>query len=201
MKKIAGLLFASLLSAVSGFSQNSVDYTQPPALGIHFFYNDFESAANVRATSLSAALKDNQFGKILRMKGGVALNYIQGINPNLDFSSTLGMSSLEYPLRKHAAVGEEKILLEADASIRAKMLSSKYVVNPYVQVGFGAFQWYGYYGAFIPAGVGLQFNIGQTNSIVINSQYRIPVTEMANYSFYYSLGFVGKIGELKKKAN
>ncbi|MGZ5246823.1 MAG: hypothetical protein ACXWV5_07250, partial [Flavitalea sp.] len=80
MKKLAGLLIAFVFCAVSGFSQNSVDYTQPPALGIHFFYSDFESAANVRATSLSAALKDNKFGKIQKMKGGVALNYIQGIN-------------------------------------------------------------------------------------------------------------------------
>jgi OmpA-OmpF porin, OOP family len=198
MKKLAGLFIISVFTVLTGFSQNNTDYIQPPSLGIHFFYNDFESAANVRATSLSSALSNNQFGKIGKMKGGVMLNYIQGIKSKLDFSSSLAMSSLEYPLRKHDAVGEEKILLEADASIRAKMLSSQYIVNPFVQAGVGAFQWNGYYGAYIPAGVGLQFNIGQTNSILINAQYKIPITEQANYAFFYSLGFVGKIGERKK---
>ncbi len=199
MKKLAGLLFVSVFAALTGFSQNSTDYIQPPSLGVHFFYNDFESAANVRATSLSSALSNSQFGKIGKMKGGVMVNYIQGIKSKLDFSTSLAMSSLEYPLRKHDAVGEEKILLEADASIKAKMLSSQYVVNPYVQAGIGAFQWNGYYGAYIPAGVGLQFNVGQTNAILINAQYKIPITEQANYAFFYSLGFVGKIGDLKKK--
>lgn len=199
MKKLAAIfVLTSVLFSTSAFSQDN-DYIQAPTLGVHFFYNDFTTAAYIRSSSLASAFKDNQFGKIKGMNGGFAVNYIQGLTSKLDFTSTLALSSVDYPLRNHDPVGTEAVLYEADASIRAKMFSNKYVVVPYVQAGIGASQWNGYYGAFIPAGLGLQFNVGDEGHILVNSQYRIPITETSNYHFFYSLGFAGRIGSLKAK--
>ncbi len=199
MKKFGAVFTLVIVSFFQAFSQEE-SLVQEPSLGVHFFYNDFQSAANVRASSLASAFKNSQFGKIGNMSGGVAVNYIQGICNKVDFTSTLAMSNLDYPLRDHDAVGEEKILLEADASVRAKMVSNKYLVSPYLQVGVGASSWNGYFGAFIPAGLGLQFNIpGNTSYILVNSQYRIPITKTSNYHFFYSIGFAGRIGGLKAK--
>lgn len=199
MKKLAVIfVLTCVLGSTAAFSQDN-DYIQQPTLGVHFFYNDFTTASYIRSSSLASAFKDNQFGKIKGMNGGFAVNYIQGISSRLDFTTTLTLSSVDYPLRNHDAVGVEAVLYEADASVRAKMFSNKYTVVPYVQAGFGASQWKGYYGAFIPAGIGLQVNVGDQGHILVNSQYRIPITETANYHFFYSLGFAGRIGSLKAR--
>ena len=198
MKNLAGIVILLLFFVSQSFSQDKSDIQQP-SLAVHFFYNDFESAANIRSSSLASALKNEQFGKIGKMDGGVAVNYFQGICPHADFSAMLAMSNLDYPLQDRALRGQEKILLEADASVRSKLLTNNYILNPYLQVGVGASAWNGYFGAFIPTGLGLQINVLNDASIQVNSQYRIPITKTSNYHFFHSIGFAGRIGYLKKK--
>ncbi len=89
--------------------------------------------------------------------------------------------------------------MKLDVSVRGKMFSNKYVVSPYLQAGLGASMYKGTFGAFIPAGVGVQFNILNEAFLIVNSQYRIPVTESANYHFYHSIGLAGVIGKEKKR--
>jgi hypothetical protein len=55
-----------------------------------------------------------------------------------------------------------------------------------------------YFGAFIPAGAGLQINFYDEAYLLLNAQYRIPITETANYHFYYILGIAGNIGKKKE---
>jgi OmpA-OmpF porin, OOP family len=198
MKKLAGIVVLFTFCFSNSFSQDKA-IIQEPTLAVHFFYNDFVSAANVRSSSLASALKNSEFAKIGKMNGGVAVNYIQGLSPKVDFTSMLTMSNLDYPLQDRELRGQEKILLEADASVRAKLVPNSYWLAPYAQIGFGASVWNGYFGAFIPAGLGLQLNVIDNASIIFNSQYRIPVTKTSNYHFFYSVGFAGKIGNRKAK--
>lgn len=198
MKKLAGIITLMAISFSNGYSQDNTTI-QEPTLAVHFFYNDFISAQNVRSSSLASALKNSQFGKIGKMNGGVAVNYIQGLTPKVDFTSMLAMSNLDYPLQDREPRGQQKILLEADASVRAKLVPNNYWLSPYAQIGFGASVWNGYFGAFIPTGLGLQVNIIDNASIIFNSQYRIPVTKTSNYHFFYSIGFAGKIRNRKNK--
>jgi hypothetical protein len=93
-----------------------------------------------------------------------------------------------------AAFGRDFLLLEGDCSIRGKFISSK-AVSPYVQAGVGVSKFKSYYGAFIPVGAGLQVNLLDEAYILVNAQYRIPASEVANYHFFYSVGFAGRIGK------
>jgi len=78
------------------------------------------------------------------------------------------------------------------------MFSNQYWVSPYLQLGVGISKFQGYWGAFIPAGVGLQVNLFDEAFLLINSQYRVPVTEnTANYHFFHSIGLAGIIGKKK----
>jgi OmpA-OmpF porin, OOP family len=35
--------------------------------------------------------------------------------------------------------------------------------------------------------------------LLINAQYRVPITETTNYHFWYSIGLAGNIGKKKKE--
>lgn len=167
---------------------------QRPTLGVHFFLDDFASALNIRSSSLASALTNKQFGKMKDMSPGLAVNYIRGLNSHLDFTSTLAVSSLGYP-RQHQPADDNGFLFETDASVRAKMVSNKYWFIPYIQAGVGVSKFKGYWGAFVPAGVGIQIGFFNEAYLLVNSQYRIPVTENSNYHFFYSIGIAGNIGK------
>ena len=197
--RITSITLALLcLLSTSGFAQEE-NYTQQPALSIHFLLHDFQSAANIRNSSLSSTLANKQFGKIKDMSPGLAISYSEGLSNKFDFSLTLAGSFLDYPRRDAALAGSDKFLLEADASVRGKMFSDKYWFTPYLQVGIGASKFKGYYGAFLPLGVGLQVNFFDEAFLLFNSQYRVPVTQTANYHFYHSIGLAGNIGKKKSK--
>lgn len=194
-RTILALLFLQNIA----FAQDK-EHIHQPTLSIQFLLNDFESASNIRNSSLSNALSNKQFGKIKSMSSGLAVAYSNGLSPNFDFSTTLSGSFLDYPSRNQTVLtGNDYFLLEADASIRGKMFSNKYWFTPYIQAGVGASKYKGYYGAFIPLGVGLQLNFFDEAFLLINSQYRVPVTESANYHFYHSIGLAGNIGKKKSK--
>jgi OOP family OmpA-OmpF porin len=188
------------LQTTTGFAQEETNYTQQPALSIHFLLHDFQTATNIRSSSLSRVLNNKQFGRIKDMSPGLAISYSDGLSNNFDFSLTLAGSFLDYPRQDVTSSGSDKFLLEADASIRGKMFSDKYWFTPYLQAGLGASKYKGYYGAFIPLGAGLQINFFDEAFLLINSQYRVPVTETANYHFYHSIGLAGNIGRKKSKS-
>lgn len=198
MKKFVSILFAITVISLSLRAQSNDDNIQPPTLGIHFTLTDFNSAAAIRNTSLSSAFKDREFGKIKQMSAGFALNYLNGINKYFDFSATLGGCFLQYPFRdEQTYVDNDHFLLEATASIRGKMTPNNYWFNPYLQAGIGASTYYGYYGAFIPFGAGMQVNLMDETFLLLNMQYRVPVTQTVNYHFLFSIGLAAKIGENK----
>jgi hypothetical protein len=197
MKKIPCVLLAILFSQALSFSQEN--HIQNPTLAISFLLNDFKSASAVRATSLSTAIKNRQFGKVKDMSPGLAISYIQGFSGHFDFSTTLAGSFLDYPQQNRAAFGTEYLLLEGDASVRGKLFTNKYWLTPFLQAGIGASKYKGYFGAFLPVGFGLQLNFFDEAYLLLNSQYRIPVTETANYHFYHSVGLAGNIGKRKSQ--
>lgn len=187
------LLIISIFVYTLTFGQTR-SFKQPATLGIHFIFNDFATATAIRNSSLPSVLKDKKFGKLRDMSQGLALSYGNGLSENFDFYSTLTGSFLSYPFENKPPSGSDFLLLEGDASIRGKMLSDKYWFVPYFQAGVGVSRYKGYWGAFIPAGVGLQINFFREAYLQINSQYRIAVTETTSYHFVHSIGLVGNIG-------
>lgn len=199
MKKILLHLVLLLSLTQVSFGQNK-DYIQNPSLGIHFFMHDFHSADYIRKTSLGTAFRDKEFGRIKEMSPGLAISYTEGLSNTFDFVSTLAGAFLDYPKKDGSSYGKDHFLLELDASARAKLFSNKYVVSPFASAGVGASMYKGTFGAFLPLGAGVQFNLGDESHLVVNSQYRVPVTNTVNYHFYHSIGFTGTIFNKRKKA-
>ena len=197
MKKVTALLAISILHTLAiGQSKSNV---QNPTLGVYFFLNDFNSAASIRSSSLSTAIKNRQFLKIKEMTPGLAIGYIQGLLNHFDFSSSIAGSFLDYPQQNRPPFGNDNLLLEAEASIRGKLFSNNYWLSPFLQAGIGASKYKGYFGAFVPAGAGLQLNLFDEAYLIVQTQYRIPVTETTNYHFFHSIGLAGNIGKRKSE--
>ncbi|MGG9971782.1 OmpA family protein [Ferruginibacter sp. SUN002] len=196
MKKIM-LSFAAFVLCINTFAQN--EYKKPASIGVHFFYDDFQTASEIRATSLSEVLKDNEWSKTSRMAPGFAVSYIKGLSDHADLATTLSGSFLDYPIPNKSSFVTKHLLLELAATANLKLTSDKYWVSPFLTLGVGASKYKDFYGAFIPAGVGIQVNLFDNAYVLLNSQYRMPVTENVAYHFYHSFGIAGPLYEAKPK--
>ena len=196
MKKILSS-FLALSFLVTSFGQN--DHKKPPSLAVHFILDDYATAADIKSNGLARTLETKNWHKTNRMFGGLAFSYIQGLSEYLDFATTLSGSFSTNPVPGKLALStsNNELFLEASATANLKLVSDKYWVSPFLTFGLGASKYKGYYGAFIPVGVGFQINLFDEAYILVNSQYRMPVTENAAYHFYHSIGVAGSI--FKKK--
>lgn len=185
-----------LVLVASSFAQDS-SYKKQPALGLNFFFNDFGSAAAIRTNPLGSAIRDKKLAKVRDMSPGLSISYVKGITSHLDFAATVGGAFQDYPTQNGGNLGTDGLLVEADASVRAKMLSDKYFFVPYLSAGLGLSKFKGYYGATIPVGAGVQMNLFNNTFLFISTQYRIKVTDNTNYHFIHSVGFAGSLAKSK----
>lgn len=195
MKKI----FLSLLvvsAFAPSFAQSS--YKKSPSLAIHFFFDDFKTAADISANGLSNVLSKNEWTNTNRMKPGIALSYLQGLNEQVDFVATLSGSFVGKQPEVAGLLGNDYFLAEASATANLKLLTDQHRIAPFLTVGVGATQYNGAYGAFIPMGMGLQVKLAKKAFVLINSQYRIKVTDNVNNHFYYSIGVAGNVFDKKQ---
>ncbi len=196
MKKIL-LAFIGLGLFVSSFGQG--EYKKRPSFGIHFFLNDFNTAQSIRNTGLANTLNTKVWHKTNKMSAGMAISYLQGLNNNLDFVGTLSGSFLNYPNAKTPTT-DPRLLLEGAATLNLKLLSDKYILNPFLTAGIGGSKFGGYYAAFMPFGIGVQVKVVDEVYLMLNSQYRVPVTENASYHFYHSVGVAAPLFKKKEAA-
>ncbi|MBO9684047.1 MAG: hypothetical protein J7502_15510 [Flavisolibacter sp.] len=190
MKKVfAVLAFACFISTIV-FAQNKP--IRPKSLGVSFIMNDFATAEKIRTGSLSSVFRDKQWSKLKNMSPGLALTYFKGMTPYADFAGTFAFSGASDP--SYVSVGDA-LLLEGDASVNLKLFDDSYWVSPYLSAGIGASKFKSYYAAILPLGIGLKVNLFKEGGIFLGTQYRIPVSEAANYHFMYSFGIAGIIGK------
>lgn len=174
----------------SSFAQSKDSNKKGKQLGIQFTGHDFKTASELKSKGMSFVLTDKQWSNVNRKKVGMAVTYTEGLNDHFDFNARLGMSDVEYTLsNKPFATNEgSKTYFELDANLFMKLLTDKHIVSPFLSLGAGASVWNGYYAAYIPAGVGLQFNIFDETFFVVQSQFRMPVTGNAANNLFFSIG-------------
>jgi OOP family OmpA-OmpF porin len=184
MKRIFFLSLFLLTSLQIVYSQDN-RYIQQPAVGVHILLNAFSYKDSLHMP-----------GKFNYLRAGIALNYLKGFTPRTDLNINLAGSFLAFP-GIDKGEGNKQLLLEADASLREKLFAGRRRVNPFLQAGLGISRFIGYYGVFIPAGLGLQVNLPGEAFLLFHSQYRIPLTSTQSGHFYGSIGIAGIIGKKK----
>ncbi len=193
------LLIITIATFITSYGQ-SESYKKTKALGVSFILNDFQTASDIRSNGLVSVLKAKNFFNSKRQHPGMAINYLSGLSEHVDFIASLEGSFLDYPIKNQPDFNQNTFLLEGTASVNLKLLTDKYWVTPYIDLGVGASNYKKYFAAFAPVGLGLQINLFREGFIFINSQYRIPVTENASYHFTHSIGIASNIVSKKEIA-
>jgi len=190
MKKVLFFIFTIALLQ-SGFAQSKDANKKGKQLGITFTGHDFKTASDLESKGMSFVLADKQWRNFDRKRVGMAITYTEGLNDHFDFNARLGMSDVDYTLtnKPFATNAGSKTYFELDANLFMKLLTNNHFVSPFLSMGAGASAWNGYYAAYIPAGVGLQFNIFDETFFVVQSQYRMPVTANVSNNLFFSVGF------------
>ncbi len=193
--------FSILTITFIAASYSQGDYKKPSALGFNFIYTDFKAASDIRSKGLTSVIRSKDLFRTSRMNAGLSVNYLEGLSNHVDFIATLSGTFPDYPSRNlnTADLGRSDLLLESVAGLNLKLLSDRYFITPYASLGVGASAYNGYFAAIAPVGIGIQFSIKQEIYLLANSQYRLPVTQNANYYFYHSIGAAGKVGARKLK--
>jgi len=194
MKKIL-LVITGLGLITTTFGQSGS--IKPSSIGIHFILNDFNTANSLRTKGMASVVSSEEWRKTKYMSAGLAISYLKGMSEYLDFAGTLSGSFPSYQVPGRPASVKTELLLEAAATANLKLVSDKYWVSPFLTAGLGASKYGGYYAAMVPLGVGLQVNLYDETYILLNSQYRVPITENAAYHFYHSIGIAANIAKKK----
>jgi outer membrane protein OmpA-like peptidoglycan-associated protein len=184
MKKL--LIIILCLCSIQLLAQSNVK--KQPTVDFHMFYNDFSTAQQIRATSVSNVLSNKLWSPLSNNQVGLGFSYYKGITKKIDAVGSLDASFVDYLFQSGATNGSSKFLLTAQASANVKLFDDTKTVVPYITAGAGFSLYNGKTGFYIPAGVGLQFNVFNDGFIFTNAQYRIPLTTAVNYHFNYSIG-------------
>lgn len=187
MKKL--LLFLFVIGGYSAAFAQKADLKKKPSIGFQFTLFDFKTGVDIQNRGLVPVLRDKQYSKVGSMSPGITLNYMQGVTNNIDFMGRLGASFFRYPTRGVQQGSGDNLYLELDANLNIKLLPDSYVVVPYVQAGIGAAKERTNFMAYMPLGLGLQFNVADFVFLQLNTGYRVPVTAKANYGLVHSFGF------------
>ncbi len=192
-KYLFGLSF--LLLFAGAFAQESQNNIKRPTLVMQLGGVDFKTSSRIGSTSLASVIGNKEWSKVQDLDVALGISFINGISEHFDYSVNLFSGASKYPLRGQPDLRREGYLHALDASLHMKLLPDNFMVVPYLSGGVGASLWKRRFEAFVPVGAGLQFRVIPEYFAFANFQYRLPVTQAANYHFLYSLGFGGPIGK------
>ncbi|OGS72149.1 MAG: hypothetical protein A3F91_03100 [Flavobacteria bacterium RIFCSPLOWO2_12_FULL_35_11] len=197
MKKIISIIVFGILTLQ--LAAQVPQERKPSTLAFHVFYNDFNTAQQIKTSSLNNVLKNHLWSKIGEMQTGFGINYLKGIRNKIDFVATLDGSWTDYLYEDGTSNGSNQFLLDANAALNFKMLTDKHTLVPYISSGVGVSLYQGKTGFYVPVGAGLQFNVFNEAFIFTNIQYRYALTSTVNDHFYYTIGIAVNIGKNKIK--
>jgi len=194
MKKITLVTFAAMIGFASFSQTNSLK--KRPALGVSFSMKDFNTPALIKATSFSNVLNDKKWTELSKMTPGLTVSYFEGLTNNIDFMARLNGCFVDYPFKANTATpsGQDKFLLDLDASLNFKLLTDNYFLVPYISAGLGTSMYdLKHFAAYFPVGAGLQFNLGSETFLHVQYTDNVSVTDLATDNFGYRLGFVSPL--------
>ena len=135
MKKIISLFVLGILALQ--LAAQVPQERKPSTLAFHVFYNDFNTAQQIKTSSLNNVLKNHLWSKIGEMQTGFGINYLKGIRNKIDFVATIDGSWTDYLYEDGTSFGSSEFLLDANAALNLKLLTDRHTLVPYISSGVG----------------------------------------------------------------
>jgi OmpA-OmpF porin, OOP family len=199
MKQKLTLLFSFLVVATLASAQmmdsKFSSAKKGTLVGIHF--NALDLATPV---TLKNAAGTRTFSHIQDMDYGLALSYWKGLTKTIDLSAKAGLLFHDYSTidRASANAGKEAIGIELEPALNFRPYGDNALLSPFLTAGVGVGSYTGKFGAYLPAGVGVQVNFNSLSYILVQAQYRFSLSKaVLKDNLFYSLGFAQNIGAAK----
>lgn len=130
---------------------------------------------------------------------GLSLEYWRGITKKLDFSARLGGNFHSYAKDRGEVPKSLEFGAELEPSLHLRMFNDNNWINPFITAGVGVGVFSGDFGAYVPAGLGLQFNFRSQTYMMLQANFRKSITDdVLEDHMFYSLGFYTNIKDVAK---
>lgn len=197
MKQKLTLILALSFFATGAFSQNKMGNNSKKGSlsGIHFNLQDFNAPIGIKNPSTGKT-----YSKLSNMDKGFSLSYWKGLTSRVDFSTKLSASFRDYALIYRSLKRPTEIGIELEPSINIRPFSDAALFNPFLTVGIGGGLYTDKFGAYVPAGLGVQANLNDVTYLFLQGQYRWTLTKkILGDNLFYSIGVAQNIGREKVK--
>jgi len=129
---------------------------------------------------------------------GFSLLYWKGLGRKIDLSVRYNGLFTEY------ARGQNNVSQysnEFEASLHGRPINDDHVLSPFISAGVGGGNYGNRWAPYAPIGAGLQLNMGSTDYIMLQANYRISMLgSVLDNNMFYSIGFLQSLGSGKPRA-
>jgi len=200
MKQKLVLLFSLMLMASGLFAQMELKTSNPAKkgslFGIHFVGADFKTPVTWRNTA-----SDRTSTQSRDLDYGFAISWWKGLTSRVDFSTRINAILHDYSVKdRNEATTKTEYGLELEPTINVRALKDNYFINPFLTVGIGGGLYTSKFGAYVPTGVGVQFNFNSVGYLMVQANYHWTLTkEKVKDNLMYSIGWAQNFGPEKPK--
>ena len=157
-------------------------------IGLHFNLSDFNAPANMKDPSKGAG-----YSSLKQMNKGLSISYWRGLTTKVDLSAKVNAIFRDYSAIYQGTTGKAEVGLELEPSINIRPFSDGAKIAPFATTGVGLGLYNDKFGAYIPAGGGLQFNFQNETYLLIQAQYKFTLTKkILGDDLFYSFGLAQK---------
>ena len=199
MKQKLTLILALSLLATSAFSQKSKNMgkgdKKGPLFGLHFNLADFQAPLGIKNPSTNKV-----YSKVRDMNKGFSFSYTKGLTSKVDFALKLNAMFRDYSAIYYGVVKPTEIGVELEPAIHIRPFDDAALFNPYLSVGIGGGYYTNHFGAYVPAGLGVQVNFKSYTYLFLQADYKWTLTKKTlGDNLFYSFGIAQNIGKEKVK--
>ena len=187
MKQKISLFFLLAVLAVGANAQDK----KPTLFGIHFNALDFktpETWKNSDSRRFATDLRDMDFG--------LSLSYWKGLTSKIDLAVKANANMHDYAgFDRNESTTKTEFGLELEPTLNIRPFNDKALIAPFLTGGVGGGWYTGEFGAYAPAGVGIQVNFNSVTYLMLQANYRFSLTkDVLKDHLLYSLGFAFNFG-------
>ncbi len=186
-----------LVLATGTFAQTTIK--PKSSIGFSFGFGDFKTPQEIKATSLNTTLKNGEWNDVLKRMGpAFTVQYWRGLTPHIDLSGTYSGIFLQN-MPPSFPDPDAKYYQALEAAFNIKMLKESAVINPFLTLGVGGYNYHNSYGVQLPAGLGLQFNpFHNEANLLLQAQYKVKISDKETNHLLYSFGLLVPVSKAKE---